>query len=180
MPAFHRLASERWHDPRRQASTDAVCRSGPAACPTATLLWRLRHEQHHGHPLWGRFACPTRPPPAGHGGPCGADPLAHQAGADVVELVEIPVADRQSAALARSRPDLDLEPQHVSKILFEGARIGILVRRAPTGAGAAIITLALALHQGLDGAHVQILRDDFLRKCFGILTADQGPSVAGG
>ena len=51
---------------------------------------------------------------------------------------------------------------------------------APTGTGAGVTALAFALHQGLDGAHVQILRDDLLRQRFGVLAADQSPSVAGG
>src|SRR6185295_5135648 len=97
---------------------------------------------------------------------------------DIVELIEIAVADGQSPALARSRLDLDLKPQDVGQILLEGARVGILVGRPPSRPGAAITALALALYQGLDGAHVQVLRHDLLCERFGILAANQRPRVA--
>src|SRR5262245_21806843 len=88
-------------------------------------------------------------------------PSAHQAAADVVELVEIAVANGQGTALAGPWLDLDLEPQDVAKVLLEGSRVGILVGAAPAAGG--LSAFADVLHQSLDRPHVQILGDDALR-----------------
>src|SRR5258705_12438076 len=126
--------------------------------------------------------------PAGPGGGCcrGASPgtgraqrSTYEAAANVVERCEVTVADRQRAAFARARLDLDLETQHIAKIPFEGARVGVLIGPAPRPGRRAVAVLGLGLHQSLHGAHVQILGHDALRQGFGILAADQSPRVAG-
>src|SRR5204862_5832652 len=85
---------------------------------------------------------------------------ADEAGADVIELVEVAVFDAQGTALAGPRLDLHLEAERIRQVLLEGARIGILVVAPASprlGSAAAAI---LVLHQGFHGAHVQILLDD--------------------
>ena len=73
-----------------------------------------------------------------------------------------------------------LRPEHVGKILLEGAGVGILVGRAGSALGAASPPLPSLCTKRLDGAHVEVLRDDALRERFGILATDQSARVAGG
>src|SRR5438552_8329071 len=103
---------------------------------------------------------------------------ADEAGADVVELVEVAVPDAQGAALAGARLDLHLEAERIAQVLLEGARVGVLVVNHPTarpGRGAAAL---LGLYDGLHGAHVEILLDDAASERIGVVAPDQRARMA--
>ena len=103
-----------------------------------------------------------------------------QAGADVVELLEVAVLDAQIAALAGAALDLDLEPQRIRQVLLEGVRVGVLVARRAASDSAAPRRRSLACTSASTSRTLRSCATICRRQRFGIVASDQRAGVAGG
>src|SRR4029077_6059921 len=104
-------------------------------------------------------------------------PLVLQALRQIVELIEIAIADADDAALA-VRIDVDDEAERVGQTFFQRQRVGAFFRR--WFAGTRLRVAAGFRPRGRpDLADVEAARDDFFRELLGIGLADQHAGMAG-